>query len=405
MKKLYSLLSLVLITISLSAQSPQKMGYQAVIRNNSNVLVASSPVGMRISILQASETGTPVYVETQTPITNTNGLATIEIGAGNIVTGIFGAIDWSAGPYFIKTETDPAGGIAYSITGTSQLLSVPYALYAKIAAASVDAVNLTGDQSIAGTKTFTGTINASNKVISSVATPVSATDAATKAYVDVMLQRINQLESQPGVVKDYDGNLYTTVKIGNQVWMAENLKTTKYNDGTSIANVTVNATWAALNTGSYSDYSNTPANSTTYGRLYNWYAADNNTATKGASNGGKNVCPTGWHVPSDAEWTTLTENLGGISIAGGKIKETGTAHWDTPNTGATNETGFTALPGGYRNFDGTYYYSGYAGFWWSASEGDATQALYRYVYSYLSTVISSSTPKKNGFSIRCLRDN
>jgi uncharacterized protein (TIGR02145 family) len=110
-------------------------------------------------------------------------------------------------------------------------------------------------------------------------------------------------------------------------------------------------------------------------------------------------------VPGNDEWTTLTDYLGGLSVAGGRIKETGTVHWDSPNTGATNESGFTALPGGYRNYDGIFYISGNAGFWWSASEGDATQALYRYVYSNPSNVISSSTQKKDGFSVRCVRDN
>ena len=111
---------------------------------------------------------------------------------------------------------------------------------------------------------------------------------------------------QDNVIKDGDGNIYNSVQIGTQVWMVENLKTTKYNDGTPIPNITDAATWAAATTGAYCDYSNTPANSATYGRLYNWYVVDNNDATKMTSNGGKNVCPTGWHVPSDDEWRTLT---------------------------------------------------------------------------------------------------
>ena len=168
-------------------------------------------------------------------------------------------------------------------------------------------------------------------------------------------------ENPPVSVTDINGNVYNIVTIGTQTWMAENLKTTKYNDGTAIPNVTVDATWAALTTGAYSDYSNTPANSTTYGRLYNWYVVDNNPATKVASNGGKNVCPTSWHVPTDAEWTILTTYLGGESIAGGKLKETGTAHWNSPNTGATNETGFTTLPSGLRYYDGSYFLIGYDG--------------------------------------------
>jgi hypothetical protein len=134
MRKIYSIFLAVLLSASVFAQSPQKMSYQAVIRNSSDQLVTNHAVGMRVSILQGSSTGTAVYVETQTPSTNANGLVSIEIGSGTIVTGTFAAIDWSAGTYFIKTETDPTGGTSYNITGTSQLLSVPYALYAKTVA-------------------------------------------------------------------------------------------------------------------------------------------------------------------------------------------------------------------------------------------------------------------------------
>ena len=393
MRKLCTIFLVVTLTSGLFAQSPQKMSYQAVIRNSGDALVTTQ-VGLKISILHGASDGIEVYTETQTPTQNSNGLITIEIGNGN--PGVFAAINWSDGPYFIKTEIAVEAPLTtYTITGTSQLLSVPYALYAKTSETALDAVRITGDQTISGIKTFSGTINANDKNITNVATPISATDAATKAYVDVLLQRIDQLESQPGVVKDYDGNLYTTVKIGNQVWMAENLKTTRYNNGTTIPIVLDNASWSNLITPGYCWYNNDEATyKASYGALYNWH-----TVSAG------NLCPTGWHVPGNDEWTTLTDYLGGLSVAGGRIKETGTVHWDSPNTGATNESGFTALPGGYRNYDGIFYISGNAGFWWSASEGDATQALYRYVYSNPSNVISSSTQKKDGFSVRCVRDN
>lgn len=133
MKKVFTFLAAVLLTAPVWAQSPEKMSYQAVIRNSSEALVTNTTVGMQISILQGSATGTAVYVETQTPTTNANGLVSIEIGAGTVVSGTFASIDWANGPYFIKTETDPTGGTTYTITGTSQLLSVPYALHAKTA--------------------------------------------------------------------------------------------------------------------------------------------------------------------------------------------------------------------------------------------------------------------------------
>jgi len=148
MKKLITLLSAVLITASIWAQSPQKMSYQAVIRNASNTLVTNTAVGMQISILQTTSTGTAVYVETQTPTTNANGLVSIEIGGGTVVSGTFSTIDWSAGPYFIKTETDPAGGTTYTITGTSQLLSVPYSLHAKNTESANNGLTIDGNTAI-----------------------------------------------------------------------------------------------------------------------------------------------------------------------------------------------------------------------------------------------------------------
>jgi hypothetical protein len=143
-QKLKLILALLTFTFSFSvifAQAPQKMSYQAVIRNSSNALVTSTAVGMKISILQGSTSGTVVYSETQTPSTNANGLVSLEIGSGSPVTGTFAGINWATGPYFIKTETDPTGGTAYSITGTNQLMSVPYALYAAKTAPIICASN------------------------------------------------------------------------------------------------------------------------------------------------------------------------------------------------------------------------------------------------------------------------
>jgi uncharacterized protein (TIGR02145 family) len=203
--------------------------------------------------------------------------------------------------------------------------------------------------------------------------------------------------------KDGDNTYYPVLQINSQLWMAENLKTTKYNDGTPIPNITDNTMWAALTTGAYSDYSNIPSNSTTYGRLYNWYTVDNNAATKLASNGGKNVCPTDWHVPTDADWTILTTYLG-VDVAGGKLKETGTTHWTTPNSGATNETGFTALPSGYRDNNVTFANISIGGLWWSTTEYSSTNAYYRNVRYNYSYVNSFNNYKQFGFAVRCLRD-
>ena len=132
MKKIFTTFAMLLVVVIL-AQSPEKMSYQTVIRNASNTLVINQTVGVKISLLQGSATGSSVYAETHAVTTNANGLASLQIGGGTVVSGTFSSIDWANGPYFIKTETDPNGGSSYTITGTSQLLSVPYALYAKTA--------------------------------------------------------------------------------------------------------------------------------------------------------------------------------------------------------------------------------------------------------------------------------
>ena len=199
-----------------------------------------------------------------------------------------------------------------------------------------------------------------------------------------------------GTMTDQDGNVYKTVTIGTQTWMAENLRTTKYRDGTAIQYVTDNTAWTALTTGAYCTYNKTTKldSIATFGRLYNWYAV----------NTGK-LCPTGWHVPSDAEWTTLTTYLGGETIAVGKLKETGTMHWSSDNTGTTNETGFTALPGGYRGPYGEFARIGDYGYWWSATEFDATRVWYRGIlYDFSDVARGGDANKLMGLSVRCLRN-
>ena len=144
MKKIITFCAAILMTANVFAQAPEKMSYQAVIRDAGNTLITDQAIGMQISILQGSIFGASVYVETQTPNTNNNGLVSIEIGSGTVVNGTFNTIDWSSGPYFIKTETDPTGGTSYTITGTSQLMSVPYALHAKTAESIIEPIYTIG---------------------------------------------------------------------------------------------------------------------------------------------------------------------------------------------------------------------------------------------------------------------
>jgi uncharacterized protein (TIGR02145 family) len=194
-------------------------------------------------------------------------------------------------------------------------------------------------------------------------------------------------------MNDIEGNQYDVIKIGNQLWMKENLKVSKYRNGEAIPTGLVNSEWANTNKGAYAIYNNENANNNIYGKLYNWYAV----------NDSRGLCPRGWHIPSDNEWTTLTNYLGGESIAGGKMKSTVTTFWSYPNTVAANVSSFSALPGGFR-FDGSFGgIRGYA-FFWSATARDGYSAWYRNLSSSNRDAYRSTYDKSVGASVRCLSD-
>jgi len=204
--------------------------------------------------------------------------------------------------------------------------------------------------------------------------------------------------AQPNAVTDIDGNEYQTVTIGEQVWMVENLKVTHYRNGEPIAHVTDSSAWTNTTSGAYCNYDNDTSNAAVYGRLYNWYAVDDDN----------NIAPEGWHVPSHAEWELLVDYLGGYEVAGGKIKEAGTEHWLDPNSGATNESGFTALPGGNRNYGHDFnVMGGYGGFWSSTERQEqhgSDDAINRSLSFGIPWIIPEYRPKDVGLSIRCIKD-
>lgn len=198
-----------------------------------------------------------------------------------------------------------------------------------------------------------------------------------------------------GSVTDIDGNKYKTIVTGTQTWMAENLNAVSFNDGTPVSFIREATVWQSLITPAYCWYN---YDSISYGGLYNWYVI-NSTA-----NGGKNICPNGWHVPSDSDWEILMTYLGGKEDAGTKLKETGSLHWYSTSPSITNETGFTAIPSGYRNYAGTFNSIKRYGYWWSATEFSATDAYCRNMNYGYNSVERTSSNKKSGLSVRCIKD-
>jgi uncharacterized protein (TIGR02145 family) len=197
-----------------------------------------------------------------------------------------------------------------------------------------------------------------------------------------------------GTMSDQQGNVYKTIVIGTQEWMAENLKTNIYRNGDQIVNLTNYTQWSELITGAWVFLNNDGQYDCPYGKLYNWFAVTDP----------RNLCPTGWHVPTDSEWSTLTDYLGGISVAGGKMKTAGTQYWNGPNMNTTNESGFSGLPGGGRIYGGGFDNGGISGYWWSSSEDDTSSAWFLSLNYNDGNAFQSLFDKQGGLSVRCLRD-
>jgi len=229
-----------------------------------------------------------------------------------------------------------------------------------------------------------------------------ATNCSGTGYGEqIQFVTLDDYTGQTGTITDIDGNVYKTVGIGSQIWMAENLKVTKYNDGTSVPNIADNATWSSLSTGAYCDYDNNIEYSKTYGRLYNWKVATTENP--------RNICPSGWHVPDLIELSTLPD-IKDYTDLGGKLKETGIINWETPNTLATNESGFKALPGGSRGLNGIFEGVGKYGYWWSSASyfnpPGFTNNAWSIALSYNTAerLMDYTRQQRSGLSIRCIKN-
>ena len=196
----------------------------------------------------------------------------------------------------------------------------------------------------------------------------------------------------PTTVTDVDGNVYNVVRIGTQLWTVENLRTTKYNDGTMITTGLSNSSWQAATSGAYAIFEDDNTNDAIYGKLYNWYAVSTSK-----------LAPKGWHIPSNAEWDVLVKELGGSQVAGGKMKTTSTL-WEAPNLGADNSSKFSAVPSGYKGPSANYELLGRAAYWWASTPRNASQADYLNVDKNLAGAASNAANKTFGYAVRCIKD-
>lgn len=217
-------------------------------------------------------------------------------------------------------------------------------------------------------------------------------------YIVTLMTFFSEVISAPaGNLVDVDGNRYGTVEIGRQIWMQENLNVGHYRNGDPIRHAQSVAEWydAALKgEGAWAYYNNDPANGAKYGRLYNWYAV----------NDPRGLAPKGWHIPSDKEWSILSDQLGGEAVAGGKMKAIGQSKWEESTNVTGIDSNFNALPGGMRGIDGASNFIGKSAYFWSASQYASTMAWYRVLNFHVSSIVKSAEEKRDGFSVRCIKD-
>jgi uncharacterized protein (TIGR02145 family) len=373
MKKIITICAAILMTACVFAQAPNKMSYQAVIRNSSNALITNQAVGMQISILQTSSSGTAVYVETQTPITNANGLASIEIGGGTLVSGNFATINWANGPYFIKTETDPNGGTNYSITGTSQLLSVPYALFS---ANGIRSVSATGDTLFLGNGThlIIPGISAANTTgggggqypAGSVFCngPTAVVDVTNPATGKIWMDR--NLGASQVATSSTDANAYGDL----YQWG-------RRSDGHQCRTSPTTSTLSSVDQPANDNFILAPI------PPFDWRSPKNDNLWQGV-NGINNPCPSGYRLPTDAELNAERTS------------------WSSNNSSGAFASPLKLSMAGFRTQnDGSLANVGSLGNYWSSTvDGD-----YSYGLSFdSSAAYMSFTSRANGYAVRCLKD-
>jgi uncharacterized protein (TIGR02145 family) len=375
----------LLISTMLFAQAPALIPYQAIARNAAGEPLASSTLNARFTIHDITATGANVWQELQTVTTSSLGLFTVQLGSSVPLS----AVNWASGAKFMQVEINLGNG--FVDIGTQQLLSVPYALHSassEIANNGFSNVSSTGDTLYLANGTFL--------IIPGISAANNGGGSGISAHT-CGSPNIHNPNLTYGSMTDQEGNVYKTIVIGTQEWMAENLNTSIYRNGDAIPTNLDNATWQSTTSGAWAYYNNDASYACPYGKLYNWYTCVD----------ARQLCPVGWHVPTDAEWTVLTNYLDGDSVAGGKMKTTGTIEvatglWYSPNADATNSSGFSGAPGGVRF--GSYDDIGSIGYWWSSSEDESSFAWYHDLFYLFGDTLRGTMVKRNGCSVRCLRD-
>ena len=425
MKKFYVILCLAIASLTqLQAQAPQGFNYQATVRNSAGDLIVNANVYFKFNVIQGSLTAVPIFTETHYVSTDDLGQVNLVIGQGTANLGSFSALDWSLGSYYLGIELDTGNG--YLAMGTTQLLSVPYALYAENSGNSTPTTpNLEA--------VLAENNSANNQQIKDLQDPTEAQDAVTKNYAEtqfysqsevdaLVAEAIAGLQSQiddldtdnsSGSITDQDGNTYDYLSYGNQVWTVDNAEMVTYRDGTSIPEVTDATEWANLTTGAWCYIDNDP----TKPRLYNWLAVMGIHDTD-PNSPNKEFAPEGWHVPSDVEWTTLEEYLiangynyddttEGNKIA--KAMASTTGWYSSTEPGApgndqslNNSSGFNAFPEGFTS--GSFGDEGLSAIFWSSTETNANDAWARGLLKNISNLDKNYTIRRRGFSVRFVRD-
>ena len=367
----------------LIAQAPALIPYQAVARDASGAALNGATINTRFTIHDGTATGAAVWQELQTVTTSALGLFTAQLGSSVPLT----VVNWANGSKFMQVEIDLGQG--FVDMGTQQMLSVPYALHAGSVSLNVSAM---GDTLSVGNGEY---------VIIPGISAANANGGGTSTGTTLHTcgaPNVHNPDLTYGSMTDQEGNVYKTIVIGTQEWMAENLNTSSYRNGDAIVTGLDNSAWGATTSGAWSYYNNDASYACPFGKLYNWFAC---TDARG-------LCPVGWHVPSDDEWTVLIDFLGGQYVAGGKMKSTGvvedeTGLWLSPNLEATNSSGFSGLPAGGRYLLG-YSYLGDSGDWWDSSFSGTNSASGRDLFFYDGNAAVLFTSKISGLSVRCLRD-